>query len=93
MTEQQTDRQTAARETLASLARMRAESMRGGSSNFDAGQQPQIDSALRTSGMTTAEWESLCQVATETEADEWNQKLVASEEAAAELVLERRRNR
>lgn len=86
-----TDRQTAARETLASLARMRAESLRGGSSNFDAGQQPQIDSALRTSGMAPEEWSSLCQEAAETEAEQWEQKLIDANEAAIERRRETRR--
>ncbi len=89
----QTPGQTAARETLTNLAKTRAEYIRGGSTNFEQSHQPQIDVALRASGMTADEWESLFLVAAGAEAEQWEQKLIQAEEATAELALERRRNR
>jgi len=89
----QTPDQTAARETLTHLARTRAEYSRGGSTNFQQSHEPQIRVALRASGMTSEAWESLCTQAEVEEAEQWRQKLIDADEAAAELVLERRRNR
>ncbi len=71
-----TDRQNDATTTLKTLARTRAEYLRGGSTNFEQSHEPQIRVALRASGTTEAEWESLCLVATGAEAEEWEQKLI-----------------
>ncbi len=88
-----TDRQNDAITTLKTLAKTRAEYLRGGSTNFEQSHQPQIDVALRASGMTADEWESLFLVAAGAEAEQWEQKLIQAEETTAELTLERRRNR
>jgi len=90
----QTD-QTAARETLTHLARSRAETIRGGTeaSTWDSLHHHQLGAAMRLAGTTEAEWDNLCQEATETEAQVWALKLAAAEEATAERARERLRNR
>ncbi len=88
-----TDRQNDAITTLKTLARTRAEYSRGGSTNFQQSHEPQIRVALRASGTTEEEWQALCTQAEAEEAEQWRQKLIDADEATAELVLERRRNR
>ncbi len=91
----QTPDQTTARETLTHLARSRAETIRGGTeaSTWDSLFRHQLEAAMRLARATPDEWESLCLVATETEAEEWELKLIQADEATAERALERRRNR
>lgn len=91
----QTLDQTAARETLTHLARSRAETIRGGTEagTWDALFRHQLEAAMRLAGASPDEWKSLCQAATETEAEVWALKLTASEEATAERARERLRNR
>ncbi len=87
-----TDRQNDATTTLKTLARTRAEYLRGGSTNFQQSHEPQIRVALRASGTTEEEWQALCTQATNEEAERWAQTLVDADEATAARVQENKRN-
>ncbi len=86
-----TDRQTEATTTLKTLARLRAENLRGGSDNFDIAHGPQLAVALRASGITEEGWQILCTQAEAEEAEQWEQKLIDANEAAIERRRETRR--
>lgn len=87
-----TDRQNDASTTLKTLARLRAESIRGGSDNFDIAHGPQIDVALRTAGMTSEEWATLCTQAEVEESERWAARLVDTDTATVARAQENKRN-
>ncbi len=89
-----TDRQNDARETLTSLARSRAETLRGGTEagTWDSLHQHQLAAAMRLAGASPDEWAALVQVESSAEAERWAARLIQEAEATAERARENRRN-
>ena len=73
-----TDRKEDAFTTLKTLARLRAESVRGGSTNFEHGRAAQIAVTLVASGITADEWDQMCTQAETEDAAAWAEKLHAA---------------